>query len=512
MPNIHVCLQVRSTSNRLPYKCLLPINKLESIKVLIERIKSKKYSVNILTSNTKSDNYLCDVLKSQKINIFRGDLNNVYKRFIKFSKELNDEDLIIRITGDNLMVDKYLIKELINFYKKNNYNYVSIDRKKSKLPYGIAVELFNLKTLKKWKANNEFEKEHVTTKIINKEKNQGYFIKDNYKKFYDLRCTLDNINDYFMIKTVFEKASNLKLNYLKMCEILNNVKNKEISDQKKKYSNLILGSAQFDGKYGIANRQNFKKENLDKVLKIANEIGINQIDTAYGYKGVQNKISKSIFSKKFKIISKGSLNFYKKNSFIKEFNETLKRFNPSKLKYFLVHNFNEYYQYPKEFAKIIKDNKLLRNKLGISIYSPDELEKLNEKIFHLIQIPFNLLDMRWKNLRQKNKIIVRSIFLQGIFFCKDKDIPIKIKPEVQKIKKKINFFIKRFKRFDSKDLFLSYVKYFNFKGVIIGVDNEKQLRELFFYINQPGLKKNQIKEIENFFKVSLNVIDPRKWF
>ena len=120
--------------------------------------------------------------------------------------------------------------------------------------------------------------------------------------------------------------------------------------------------------------------------------------------------------------------------------------------------------------------------------------------------------MRWKNLRLKNKIIVRSIFLQGIFFCRDKDIPIKIKPEVQKIKKKINFFIKRFKRFDSKDLFLSYVKYFNFKGVIIGVDNEKQLRELFFYINQPGLKKNQIKEIENFFKVSLNVIDPRKWF
>ena len=55
MSNIHVCLQVRSSSSRLPYKCLLPINRLESIKVIIQRIKSKKYSINVLTSDTKSD-------------------------------------------------------------------------------------------------------------------------------------------------------------------------------------------------------------------------------------------------------------------------------------------------------------------------------------------------------------------------------------------------------------------------------------------------------------------------
>ena len=128
MPNIHVCLQVRTSSNRLPYKCLLPINKLESVKILIERIRSKKYTVNILTSNTKSDDYLCNILKNEKINIFRGDLINVYKRFIQFSKKLNDEDLIIRITADNLLIDKYQLEEVINFYKKNEYNYVSINR------------------------------------------------------------------------------------------------------------------------------------------------------------------------------------------------------------------------------------------------------------------------------------------------------------------------------------------------------------------------------------------------
>ena len=512
MSNIHVCLQVRSSSSRLPYKCLLPINRLESIKVIIQRIKSKKYSINVLTSDTKSDDYLCDTLKKEKVNIFRGDLNNVYKRFMQFSKKLNDDDLIIRITGDNLLVDKHLLDELITFYEQNNYNYVSINRERSKLPYGIAAELFKYKILKKWRPSNNHEKEHVTPKLIKKEKNQGYFIKKNHKNFYNLRCTLDDIKDYFVIKTIFKKSKNIKLNYLKMCEILNNVKKKEINNQKKNYSNIILGSAQFDGEYGLAKRKNLKNKDLNQILKVANEIGINQIDTAFSYKGVHNKIAKNKLCKKFDIISKGELNFSKKNSFIKEFDQTLKKFTQNRLKYFLIHNFDEYYQNVSKFDKIYKKNKLLKNKLGISIYSPDELEKIDNKLFNIIQIPFNFCDKRWKNLKSKKNIIIRSVFLQGIFFCKDKEIPIKIKPEVIKIKGKIDFFVKNFKRLDSKDLLLNFVRYFNFKGIIIGVDNKEQLKEFFLYMNRPKLKSNQIKKIEKLLKVSSNVFDPRKWY
>ena len=356
MPNVYVCLQVRSSSDRLPYKCLLPINNIESVKVIIKRIISKKYSINILTSNTKSDDYLCNKLKDEKINIFRGDLNNVYNRFIQFSKKLKDDDLIVRITGDNLFVDKYLIEEIVNFYKKNRFNYVSINRQKSQLPYGIAAELFNVKTLRKWKAKNLYDKEHVTPRIIKRERKFGYFIKKNKKKFYNLRCTLDNIKDYFVIKTAFQKAKNIKLDYIKMCNILKKIKNKDINIHKKNYSNIILGSAQFDGKYGVANKEKLNNRNLNKILKLANEMGIEQIDTAYGYKGVHNKIANNVNGKKFDIISKGNLNFQKDNSFIKQFNETLKTFNSKKLKFFLIHNFYEYYQNTNKFKKIYNQN------------------------------------------------------------------------------------------------------------------------------------------------------------
>ena len=124
-----------------------------------------------------------------------------------------------------------------------------------------------------------------------------------------------------------------------------------------------------------------------------------------------------------------------------------------------------------------------------------------------------MCDYRWKNIRSeiKKKIVVRSIFLQGIFFCKDNEIPIKIKSEVKKIKTKIKIFVKKFKRFNSKDLLLNYVKYYNFKGIVVGVDNERHLKEIFFYLNRPKLTKKQTKEIDKQLNVSLNVIDPRRW-
>lgn len=511
MTKVHVCLQVRSSSNRLPFKCLLPINNLESIKILIKRIKSKKYTTNILTSNNKSDDYLCDKLKNEKINIYRGNLHNVYKRYIQFANKLKESDIIVRITGDNLFVDKNIIEEIINFYKKNSYNYVSINRQKSKLPYGIAVELFNLKTLKKWKAKSLYDREHVTAKIIRNEKKCGYYIKNNNLQFYNLRCTIDNIKDYFIVKASFQKAKNIKLDYIKMCKILKSISNKEIESQKKNYSNIILGSANFGGNYGLGNKKKLNAKNLNQIFKVANEIGINQIDTADAYEGVHNKIVKNRIGKKFNIISKGIVNLDNNDLFFRQFDKTLKTFSSKNLKFFLIHNFNEYYSNTEKFKKIYKKNLKLKKRLGISIYEPHELEKMNKKIFNVIQIPFNLCDNRWTNLNCNQKIIVRSIFLQGIFFCKDKDVPVKIRLEVKKIKKKISYFIKKYKRLNAKDLLFNYVRSFNFKGIIIGVDNEKQLKELFIYSNMPKLKETQINNLKRSLQTSIDIIDPRRW-
>ena len=77
-----ILLQCRSSSARLPYKALLKINEIPLVIFIYKRIISKKYNTYVLTSNDKSDDYLSWVLKENKVNFFRGSLNNVKKRFL----------------------------------------------------------------------------------------------------------------------------------------------------------------------------------------------------------------------------------------------------------------------------------------------------------------------------------------------------------------------------------------------------------------------------------------------
>ena len=65
---------------------VLLIKNIPSIIYLYKRIKSKRYNTTILTSNDKSDDFLCYILKKHKIDFYRGDLQNVKKRFTTFLK------------------------------------------------------------------------------------------------------------------------------------------------------------------------------------------------------------------------------------------------------------------------------------------------------------------------------------------------------------------------------------------------------------------------------------------
>lgn len=511
MSKIYVCLQVRTSSKRLPYKCFLPIKNQESIKILINRIKSKNYSVNILTSSDPSDDLLVEKIKRLNCRIYRGDLNNVYKRFLNFSKKLNDEDIIVRLTGDNIFVDKFLINEVINFFKKNNYNYAGINREKSRLPYGISVEIFNLKTFRKWQAISNYEKEHVTPRILKNEKNIGFLYKKNMKNFLNLSCTMDTIFDYHKINSCFENTKNIKTHYIDLCKILKKLKSDKINTQNKKYSKIVIGSAQFDGKYGVANKSTLKIKEIKKILYEANSLGINKIDTATAYNSVHSLLLKIPIISKFEITSKEIISRKNIHFFENSFFKTSKLFGERNLKYFLIHNSNKFIENKNKIFELTNKNKALFKKIGISLYEPNEIKKENLDFFKNIQIPFNIVDKRWKNFHNKKNVYIRSIFLQGIFFCNEKNIPKNIRNEVINLKSKLFYLVKKFERVNLQDLLVNYVRFYKFEGNIFGFDKIDHLRELLFYYNRPVLKSKEIKLVNEKIKSFNKIIDPRKW-
>ena len=70
----------------------------------------------------KEDDYLAQVLKKNKVNFFRGETNNVLSRFKKISSDMNPEDILVRVTADNPVVDGIFIKQLIAVFCKKNLN------------------------------------------------------------------------------------------------------------------------------------------------------------------------------------------------------------------------------------------------------------------------------------------------------------------------------------------------------------------------------------------------------
>ena len=118
-PKVYLLIQARTNSSRLYGKCLFKIRNKEIILLLHDRVKSKNYKTVILTSDEKSDDYLSKILKKKKVNFFRGDLENVRDRFLKFASKLYMNDIIIRCTADNLFVDKIIITQLLKKFKKS---------------------------------------------------------------------------------------------------------------------------------------------------------------------------------------------------------------------------------------------------------------------------------------------------------------------------------------------------------------------------------------------------------
>ena len=516
-PKVYLLIQARTDSSRLFGKCLFLIKNKETILLLHDRVKSKNYKTIILTSNEKSDDYLVELLKKKKIKYFRGDLENVRDRFLKFSKKLKKEDILIRCTGDNLFLDKYFIKNLIFEFQKSKLQYLNIDREKSLLPYGMGAEVFTVDALKLSVAKSKFDLEHVTPPLKRKRSKTKSVVRKINQNLYNYRCTSDSLYDFFCIKKIFENHKiNQKTHWLTLCKNLKILKKQNIENEILKIFNKItIGTAQFDGKYGINNENekiNFKE--ISKILDYASHNYINNIDTAWSYKKSEKNIGNYLKknSNKFKITSKFKIKNFEK------INISLNRLNLKKLYLALLHDPQILIDNKNIISKIYNKFKKKFKYFGASINFPREYYFLkNNPYINHFQIPYNIVDDRWNVIldnKKKNTIFhARSIFLQGLLLKKKLNYPKILKKNNLLIQKKVEYLTKKLNRFDAKDLMFSYVaSNKRIDKIIIGVDSINQVQQLPFYLLRNNLTNSDLRIIKNNIpKVNEVYKSPVKW-
>ena len=220
---ITAIIQIRLNSSRLKRKALLKIQNLTLIEHLFSQLSySTQIDKKIIATTTESiDNDIKKLANNIGIQCFRGDSLNVLDRYYNCAKSF-DIDTIVRISGDAPLIDPVIVDKTIEYYKKNNFDYVSNFFRRT-FPIGTEIEIFSFKTLEKCckTAQQSYEKEHVTPFIYEHPElfNIGFI--EHSENLSNLHWTVDRIEDFNFVEIILQK---IKERPVSMNQILNLLK------------------------------------------------------------------------------------------------------------------------------------------------------------------------------------------------------------------------------------------------------------------------------------------------
>lgn len=235
---IGIIIQARCGSKRYPAKVEKKILYNDTaIDFVIKRL-SKYFdedSIILATTKLKMDEKLIKYQRKYGIKFYQGSQNNLISRYYNCANKYNLK-LIVRLTADCPLVDPKIIIKFLNFFKKNNFVYLSncAPYERRTYPIGSDVEIFSFSALKKYKIKKitNFQREHISPFFLdNFRKTYLFKNKNDYSNF---RYTLDYKKDLILIKKIIKNFKNpYTVNFKTINEFLS--KNKKLREINHEY-------------------------------------------------------------------------------------------------------------------------------------------------------------------------------------------------------------------------------------------------------------------------------------
>jgi len=194
----------RSRSTRLPGKALLDVAGMPALEHLFNRLKQAKLIDRILfcTTSLEEDTSLAQLAISFEISVHRGQVEDVLGRMLG-GLDGHNVDVVIRVTGDDILVDPDYIDRGLQHHLDNNLEYSDLKA----LPSGTEVEFFDVRLLK---LIHQFAKDPSGTEYLT------YYVTQQSDQFRigqvpvdecharPWRLTLDTPEDYKVICNLLE--------------------------------------------------------------------------------------------------------------------------------------------------------------------------------------------------------------------------------------------------------------------------------------------------------------------
>jgi aryl-alcohol dehydrogenase-like predicted oxidoreductase len=285
---------------------------------------------------------------------------------------------------------------------------------------------------------------------------------------------------------------------------------------------LVLGTAQFGLRYGVANKTGQPDiGRVTEILDAARAVGITMLDTATAYGSSEAALGGggvdgwSVISK---VPSLGELTDADvAHSARESVLRSLDRLKVDRLYGVLAHDSRDMVgmrgQKLLEALLMLRQEGLVQH-IGVSVYSPDDLSHFALDDIGIVQAPLNVFDQRFlrstwaKVLRDKGaELHVRSVFLQGLLVMAAKDRP-----------ERFRRWAEHFARFDArlKDSGLDALAFcLGFAAqqsaaarCVVGVETPEQVGQLADAFHAG---RTSDINVDDLWSQDPDLIDPRNW-
>jgi spore coat polysaccharide biosynthesis protein SpsF (cytidylyltransferase family) len=205
MLNVGICICARVNSVRLPGKVLRKIGKyrgrdMRAIEILLQHvIEGGRYPVVLAIPTLPDDDKIVSVIESSNIpvEIYRGENDSPLQRMLAVAKN-KGWDYVVRITADDIFIDRQLLRQQVDFAIKNELDYCWMGR----CPEGMAGEVIRVSALERAAATAGTAVEFISYLF----KREGFTSDEFYPNEafqHNFRLTLDYPEDLQLIKIVY---------------------------------------------------------------------------------------------------------------------------------------------------------------------------------------------------------------------------------------------------------------------------------------------------------------------
>lgn len=537
-----IVIQSRLSSSRLPGKAMLTLAGMPAVVLAARRAANTGLDLVVATSDQVDDDVLAAAVRHAGIPVFRGSLHDPLDRFVSATADLADDDLVVRLTGDNAVPDGEFITELIDTMLAAGQDYIRVTMADI---YGVGAEVIRVGLLRQaaQEATDPFDREHVTPWIRRHTQDLDFVPTLAPGDPARVRCTIDTLADYVVAATalgaVEDAVSAPWRTLLHAWAAAGGALPQPLVGGRAnvlEQGPWVLGAVQLGVTYGAANRTGQPDPvGAARILAVAAESGVTHVDTARAYGESEARIGASLahgLSESLGVITKvrplddlpvDAAASAARDAVAASVQESLRLLRSSSVAALLLHRWADWKRGFVADALVAQRDQGLARVIGASIATPAEaLEALEDERVGYLQLPFNLMDRRWhasqvrSALEQRPDVIctVRSVFLQGLLATPaDARWPLNAPDDVAAIRVGIRQAVVELGRVSPADLAIAYVRGHDFvTSVVLGAETADQVQDQARLMARPALTPDEIDVVHSLVPAgSATLVDPSTW-